>query len=45
MLTQLPALGTEVPSRNVSDYVDASLIAELKSKGFFERLKEKYRVK
>jgi NitT/TauT family transport system substrate-binding protein len=44
MLAQLPALGTEVPSRNVSDYVDASLIEELKGKGFFAGLKEKYRV-
>jgi NitT/TauT family transport system substrate-binding protein len=43
MLAQLPALGTEVPSRNLSDYVDASLIEELKTKGSFDRLKEKYR--
>jgi NitT/TauT family transport system substrate-binding protein len=44
MLMQLPALGTEVPSRNVSDYVDASLIEELRSNGFFAGLKQKYRV-
>jgi NitT/TauT family transport system substrate-binding protein len=44
MLAQLPALGTEVPSRNVSDYVDASLIEDLKTKGFFAGLKQKYRV-
>jgi NitT/TauT family transport system substrate-binding protein len=44
MLAQLPALGTEVPSRSVSDYVDASLIEELKGKGFFAQLKQKYRV-
>jgi NitT/TauT family transport system substrate-binding protein len=44
MLVQLPALGTEVPSRTVSDYVDASLIEELKSNGFFAGLKPKYRV-
>lgn len=43
MLVQLPALGTEVPSRNVSDYVDGSLIAELKGKGFFAAIRQKYR--
>jgi NitT/TauT family transport system substrate-binding protein len=44
MLVQLPALGTDVPSRNVPDYVDASLIQELKANGFLDRLKSKYGV-
>ena len=44
MLAQLPALGVEVPSRNVAEYVEASLITELKGKRFFAELKEKYRV-
>jgi NitT/TauT family transport system substrate-binding protein len=44
MLSQLPALGTEVPSRTVSDYVDASLIEKLRGKGYFNGLKQNYRV-
>jgi hypothetical protein len=44
MLKELPALGTPVKSTNVGDYVDASLIEELRREGFFDAMKKKYRV-
>lgn len=44
MLRELPALGTPVKSTNVADYVDASLIEELRREGFFDAMKKKYRV-
>jgi NitT/TauT family transport system substrate-binding protein len=44
MLKELPALGTPVNSTNVADYVDASLIEELRREGFFDAMKKKYRV-
>src|SRR5258706_1173215 len=44
MLKELPALGAQVKSINVADYVDASLIEELRREGFFDAMKKKYRV-
>jgi NitT/TauT family transport system substrate-binding protein len=43
MLQELPALGTEVRSRDVAAYVDASLIAELRREDLFTQLQGKYR--
>jgi ABC-type nitrate/sulfonate/bicarbonate transport system substrate-binding protein len=42
MLRELPGLGASVKSTNVADYVDASLIAELRREGFFDAMKSKY---
>jgi len=44
MMRELPALGAPVKSTNVADYVDASLIEELRREGFFDAMKKKYRV-
>ena len=44
MLKELPALGTPVQSTKIPDYVDASLIEELRREGFFDAMKKKYRV-
>ena len=44
MLRELPALGAAVKSRNIADYVDDSLIAELRREGFFDAMKTKYRI-
>jgi NitT/TauT family transport system substrate-binding protein len=44
MLRELPGLGAPVKSTDVADYVDASLIADLRREGFFEAMKSKYRV-
>ena len=44
MLKELPTLGAPVRSTNVADYVDASLIEELRREGFFDAMKKKYRV-
>ncbi|HEY4265987.1 MAG TPA: ABC transporter substrate-binding protein [Micropepsaceae bacterium] len=44
MLRELPGLGATVKSSNVADYVDASLIEELRREGFFDAMKSKYRV-
>jgi ABC-type nitrate/sulfonate/bicarbonate transport system substrate-binding protein len=42
VIAQLPALGTPVGSKNVEDYVDASLIELLKVDGFIDGLRRKY---
>ena len=44
MLRELPGLGSPVKSTNVADYVDASLIEDLRREGFFDAMKQKYRV-
>ena len=44
MLRELPSLGTQVKSTNTADYVDATLIDELRRDGFFAAMKKKYRV-
>ena len=42
VLAQLPAIGTRVGSKNVNDYIDSSLIEQLKRDGFFDGLRRKY---
>ena len=42
MMRQLPALGTQVKSTKVSDYLDLSLIEQLKREGFYAALARKY---
>ena len=44
MLRELPGLGAPVKSTNAADYVDASLIEDLRREGFFDAMKSKYRV-
>ena len=44
MLRELPALGAPVKSRNAADYIDSSLIEDLRREGFFDSMKTKYRV-
>ena len=44
MLREFPTLGTPVKSTKIADYVDASLIEELRREGFFNAMKKKYRV-
>ena len=44
MLKELPAFGTPVKSTNAADYVDASLVEELRREGFFDAMKKKYGV-
>jgi ABC-type nitrate/sulfonate/bicarbonate transport system substrate-binding protein len=44
MLRELPGLGVPVKSTNVADYVDASLIGDLRREGFFDAMKSKYHV-
>jgi NitT/TauT family transport system substrate-binding protein len=44
MLRELPGLGAPVKSTDVADYVDASLIEELRREGFFDAMKTKYRI-
>jgi len=44
MLRELPALGAAVKSKSVADYVDASVIEDLRREGFFDAMKNKYRV-
>jgi ABC-type nitrate/sulfonate/bicarbonate transport system substrate-binding protein len=44
MLRELPELGVAVKSKNVADYVDDSLIDELRSEGFFDSVAKRYPV-
>jgi ABC-type nitrate/sulfonate/bicarbonate transport system substrate-binding protein len=44
MIRELPAFGVAVKSTNVADYIDASLIEELKREGFFDAMKKTYGV-
>ena len=44
MLRELPGPGAPVKSANTADYVDASLIEELRAEGFIDAMKNKYRV-
>ena len=43
MLREFPGLGIALKSANASDYVDASLIEELRREGFFAAMQAKYR--
>ena len=42
VIAQLDAVGTEIGSKNVDDYLDTSIIEGLKKEGFFTALQEKY---
>ena len=44
MLRELSGPGRPVKSANMADYVDASLIEDLRREGFFDAMKNKYRV-
>jgi ABC-type nitrate/sulfonate/bicarbonate transport system substrate-binding protein len=44
MLRELPELGVPVKSKNIADYVDDSLIEELRSEGFLESVMNRYQV-
>lgn len=44
MLRELPALGVAVKSKNPSDYIDSSLIEELRSDGFLDGITKRYQV-
>jgi NitT/TauT family transport system substrate-binding protein len=45
VLDQLAAIGTDVASRNVNEYVDLGIIEGLKQDGYFARLEQAYPVK
>jgi NitT/TauT family transport system substrate-binding protein len=45
VLDQLAAIGTDVASRNLSEYVDLGIIEGLKQDGYFARLEQAYPVK
>jgi len=44
VLEQLVAIGTDVGSRNVNDYLDLGIIARLKQEGYFAQLAKTYPV-
>ena len=44
MLRELPELGAPVKSKNIADYVDDSLIVELRSEGFLDSVMKRYPV-
>jgi NitT/TauT family transport system substrate-binding protein len=45
VLDQLAAIGTDVPSRDVKDYLDLSLIDSLKQAGYFAQMQQKYPIR
>jgi NitT/TauT family transport system substrate-binding protein len=45
VIAQLQAIGIEVGSKNVNDYVDLSIIEDLKKDGYFEQMAKAYPVK
>jgi len=45
VLTQLQALGIEIGSKNVDDYLDLSFIQKLKQDGYFAELEKTYPIK
>ena len=45
VLEQLEAIGTDIGSRNVNDYLDLSIIDQLKQEGYFAQLEKAYPVK
>jgi len=44
MLRELPSLGSPVKSTNIADYIDSTLLEDLRREGFFDAMKKKYRV-
>ncbi|MGA7485656.1 MAG: ABC transporter substrate-binding protein [Xanthobacteraceae bacterium] len=45
VLSQLEAIGTDIGSRNVNDYLDLGIIEQLKREGYFAQLEKAYPVK
>src|SRR4051795_4376866 len=45
VLEQLETIGTDIGSRNVNDYLDLSIIDQLKQEGYFAQLEKAYPVK
>ena len=45
VLAQLEAIGIEVGSKDVNDYLDLSIIQKLKQDGYFEQMEKEYPVK
>jgi hypothetical protein len=45
VIAQLQAIGIEVGSKNVDDYLDLSIIQKLKQDGFFAQLEKTYPIK
>jgi NitT/TauT family transport system substrate-binding protein len=45
VLQQLEAIGTDLSSRNPTDYLDLSIIEQLKASGYFARLTQTYQIK
>ena len=43
MLEQLESIGTDIGSRNVNDYLDLSIIDQLKQEGYFAQLERRIR--
>jgi ABC-type nitrate/sulfonate/bicarbonate transport system substrate-binding protein len=44
VITQLQAVGTEIGSKNVDDYLDTTIVDGLKKDGFFDSLQRKYQL-
>lgn len=44
MLRELPSLGVPVKSSNIADYVDSTLLDDLRREGFFAAMQKKYQV-
>ena len=45
VLAQLEAIGTDIGSRNINDYLDFGIIDQLKREGYFAQLEKAYPVK
>jgi ABC-type nitrate/sulfonate/bicarbonate transport system substrate-binding protein len=45
VLEQLESIGTDIGSRNVNDYLDLSIIDQLKQEGYFAQLEKAHPVK
>ena len=45
VIEQLLAIGTDIGSRNVNDYLDLGVIELLKQEGYFDQLAKAYPVK
>ena len=44
LTTRATALGVPVKSKNIADYIDGSLIEELRSEGFLDAITKRYQV-
>ena len=45
VIAQLQAIGIEVGSKDVNDYLDMSIIQDLKKNGYFEEMAKAYPIK